>query len=114
MKPLRAALPLVLLLAACGRAPAPPAPGEALYRRELCTGCHGAGGEGTWMGPPLRGLAEHWEPESLAEFLLDPGAAVGRDPRLAKLMRAYPNPMVGTRSLGVEERRLLANWLLGL
>jgi hypothetical protein len=64
------------------------------------------------MGPPLGDLAAHWDEDSLAEFLLDPRPFVGREERLAELQRAYPNPMVGARGLGIEERRLLAAWLL--
>ncbi len=99
-------------LGGCGEeTPAAPT-AEQLFRRELCASCHGGAGEGSWMGPPLSGLAEHWERESLAEFLRDPKPFVAEDQRLAELLGKYPNPMVGNRVLGKAERLQLADWLL--
>lgn len=110
MKPLP--LTLLLALAACGGPAASPSAEAQLFRRELCSSCHGPDAGGTWMGPPLRGLDAHWDEASLADFLLDPRPFVRDDPRLQALLEGYPNPMVGNRTLGAEERRRLAAWLL--
>jgi len=99
-------------LEGCGEeTPAAPT-AEQLFRRELCASCHGGAGEGSWMGPPLRGLSEHWERDALAEFLRDPKPFVSEDERLAELLRQFPNPMVGNRVLGKAERLQVADWLL--
>jgi hypothetical protein len=66
------------------------------------------------MGPPLRGLSEHWEREALQEFIRDPAVHAARDQRLGELSRRFPNPMVGNRVLGKQERLKLADWLLEL
>ena len=106
---------LALLLVACRRAaPAGPATGQELFRRELCGSCHGSAGKGTWMGPPLRGLGAHWTREELADFLRDPAAKVRTDPRLEELSRRFPNAMKANQVLGKQERTRLADWLLSL
>jgi len=106
---------LLLLLASCRRAaPAGPATGQELFRRELCGSCHGSAGKGTWMGPPLRGLGAHWTREELADFLRDPATRLRSDPRLQELSRRFPNAMKGNQVLGRRERTRLADWLLSL
>lgn len=113
--PLALAVTLALAaLGACTDEPPAAPTAEQFFRRELCASCHGGAGEGSWMGPPLRELAEHWEREALAEFLREPKSFIGEDERLAELMRKFPNPMVGNRVLGKAERLQVADWLLGL
>ncbi len=109
----RALCPLPMGLAAGGASkPAGPPSAEALFRRELCGSCHGSAGKGSWMGPPLRGLSEHWDRDSLQEFLRDPAGRLATDERLSKLSREFPNPMAANRVLGKAERLQLADWLL--
>lgn len=112
--PVSLCLATALVLGACGRAePRGPLTGEQVFQRELCGSCHGSAGKGTWLGPPLRELTQHWEREALAEFIRDPGARLAQDERLAKLSQEFQSPMVGRAALSKAERLLLADWLLG-
>jgi len=64
------------------------------------------------MGPPLRGLDEHWQREDLIEFLGTPSKFTAEDPRLADLSRQFRTPMVDRPALGRADRSTLADWLL--
>ena len=86
--------------------------GEQIYSQALCASCHGSAGKGGWMGPPLEGLNEHWTPETLADYIYDPGPFVEADERLAKLARKFPTQMAPKKTLGKAERLKIANWLL--
>jgi len=109
---------LVLLLAlsafaaACGEPSKPIAPGQKLFFEQGCVACHGSRGEGTFMGPPLRALAQHWTRERIAAYLLDPPATVAADERLHRMSLGFRTPMKAI-SAGAAERLLLADHVLG-
>lgn len=109
------ALGLLAAALACGGSEsggAQPA-GERLYSEKGCANCHGRAGEGTFMGPPLRNLAAHWQREELAKFFLDPSGYAKGQPRLAEMMKAYRMPM--TPIVASEaDRLLLADHVLGM
>lgn len=111
-------LPLLLalaLLAACDSASGgADLSGDRLFVLHGCNVCHGDGGEGRSLGPPLRGVSEHWERADLAAFLLDPRAAVAERPRLAELDARYPSEMRPYRNTTEDERLRLADFLLSL
>jgi mono/diheme cytochrome c family protein len=84
-----------------------------VYRKASCWTCHGHERVDGMAGPDLRGLGQHWTPESLAEFFADPAAVAARDPRLSEQAARYPVPMARPiRPLGSADRLLLARWLL--
>lgn len=89
------------------------ASGERLYFEKGCTACHGARGEGTFMGPALRQLGAHWKREELGRFLLDPGALARTDPRLSELLKRYRTPMAPIAA-SEAERLAIADWVLAL
>ena len=81
--------------------------GPSLYRAS----CHGSRGAGSAMGlgPTLRGVAEHWQANSLEAYLCDPPGYSKSSERLgARPMPAWPD------SLTAEERTALVDHTLGL
>jgi len=82
---------LLLALAACGEAPGATGDhdGARLFVIANCITCHGRDGAGSQLGPPLRGLDQHWTRETLADYLSDPKAVIDRDPRLQKLAKRF-------------------------
>jgi mono/diheme cytochrome c family protein len=105
--------PLAIALLGCGgEGPAPPA-GAKLFQTQGCVACHGAGGEGGALGPPLRELATHWTRERLVAYLADPAAVVAGDPRLRELGKAYMVPMPPIRA-PASDRAALADYVLSL
>lgn len=114
-RPLSPLAPLLLALAACGGPDAGPGlTGAQLYELHGCAVCHGAGGEGRSLGPPLVGLAAHWERAALAEFLREPDVAVAADERLAEVARRFPSRMKPYRNTTGEERLRIADFVLSL
>lgn len=105
-----AALVLVLACGAAGPAPGTP---EALYSDLGCAKCHGAQREGQRNGPPLAGLAERWDEESLVEFLQDPQGFIDRNPRLAYRFEKYAIAMHAFGTTPEPDLHKLAGWLLG-
>lgn len=106
---------ITLISTACdSQAPAREGPrtGPELFMEELCTSCHGLGREGSWMGPPLRDLGEHWDRETLADFIRTPTSFTAEDERLAALSRKFRAPMADHPILGRADRLTLADWLL--
>ena len=89
----------------------------AVYESATCWTCHGrphADMEGL-AGPALSNLDEHWNVDDLADFIDDPEAWVAKDDRLAVMKSEYPLPMMKTmRPVSLEDRQLLASWLLTL
>ena len=84
--------------------------GPSLYR-DHCASCHGSRGAGSAMGlgPTLRGVAEHWQANSLEAYLCDPPGYSKSSERLgARPMPAWPD------SLTAEERTALVDHTLGL
>ncbi len=104
------------LAAACAfrRTPPPGASGALIYDYQNCANCHGDAGEGQSLGPPLRDLGRHWTRDALGAFLADPDGHAERDPRLAELEERYAGNMQPYDNLTLEQRLVLADWLLGL
>lgn len=104
---------LLLALASCAaRKPPPGASGLDIYRLQNCANCHGPRGEGTRRGPPLVALAEHWTRDALAGYLADPVAVRTEDERLSALGQSFSGHMQRYDNLDLEQRRVLAAWLL--
>ncbi len=105
---------ILLALTSCGGAAGSAGAGtpRGIYKQQLCPSCHGPGREGSWMGPPLRHLGRNWDRERLAEFLLDPTPFIEQDERLKALSRTFRAPMTPRPKLELEQRLLLADWLL--
>ncbi len=94
-----------------GGASSKAAPGARLFAEKGCVACHGARGEGAFMGPPLRALAQNWKREELSRFFADPSSRAKADERLSALAKRYPAPM--TPIVASESERLaLADWVL--
>ena len=65
------------------------------YRTLGCGSCHGDQLEGKRSGPPLTGIIDHWQQETLVTYLKDPAAMVKTTPRLAYKAEQYPIAMPG-------------------
>ena len=105
-----------LVLSAClgAKQPPPGASGREIYELQLCANCHGEAGEGTSRGPRLVGLAMHWRPASLVDFLADTDLWEKDDERIGRMAAAYSGDMRGYDNLSAAERTRLAEYLLGL
>ena len=76
-------LALVLVVSSCERAPQKPRAemsGRDLYLDARCDTCHGGQGQGSYTGPSLQQVAEHWSQEDLARYLRDPGPVIEATP----------------------------------
>lgn len=93
-----------------GREPILDAP--AAYHKRTCYRCHGRDREGTEIGPPLHGLAEHWDVDRLAAYIADPESFRKDDPRLEQLVDDYRGKVMKGYKLAESERKALATWLL--
>ncbi len=104
---------LVFAASSCGDdgASGKSSPGARLFAEKGCVACHGARGEGTFMGPPLRGLGQSWKREELARFFADPMGRTKGDERLAALAKRFPAPMAPIVA-SESERLVLADWVL--
>jgi len=111
---LLSALALAGAATACAGGGSGPMTGAELYRARACHTCHGGSGEGRSIGPPLVGLAEHWTVEDLAAYLAEPRSFVERSERLQAVDEQYRTNMQSFRHLDLEERTLIARWVLGL
>lgn len=100
--------------AACTlRTPPPPgATGDVIYDLQNCANCHGADRTGKSQGPPLLDLGRHWQVEELARYLADPQSFVAADPRLRAHGETHSQTMPAYDNLTLEQRRVLAAWLL--
>ena len=105
---------LVLLGTACQTRKDPPAGagGDLIYELQNCANCHGENGEGNMLGPPLARLSSHWTAEELTEYLADPDAMLAGDERLQGIAKGYSGQMSRYDNLSLEQRRVLAEWLL--
>lgn len=105
-----AAAAVLLALAAAGCSQ-PVSPGRQAYVNTGCVRCHGPALAGTAEGPPLQLLRQHWDEDSLVEYLKDPNAVMANDERLRRLAEQYPAPMPAYRMTD-EDRRALAAFVL--
>jgi mono/diheme cytochrome c family protein len=110
----------VLLAALAASACSGSGPGETasslgadLFKVQGCATCHGNEGQGSMLGPALRGLKQHWTREQLVEYFVDPQAFAAKDPRLAKQGKGFIQSMPGYKALKPEERASLADLVLG-
>jgi mono/diheme cytochrome c family protein len=87
-------------------------PGRKLFIGELCASCHGFERQGSWMGPPLLELAEHWDAPSLSSFIKDPSVFLKTDQRIRDLAKRFQANMTGNARLNDGDRLELAKWLL--
>ena len=103
-----------LLAVGCSLRQPPPegASGPLIYELQNCANCHGEDRAGTARGPALAGLDRNWDRASLAEYLADPRAFAERDPRLDALRESHPGEMSRYDNLTLEQRLVLADWLL--
>ncbi len=113
-----------LFMAACGAYPQPeppahatPDPGAAsrgrlVFETEGCGACHGDHLQGTELGPPLTGVATHWQQPGLEAFLKDPAPALSSDPRLIEIGRQFEVEMPGVSAASNPEVVDLAVYLL--
>ena len=102
----------IFVLAACGASGPKPGTPEALYVDLGCAKCHGANREGQRSGPPLVKIIDHWDEDSLLEYLKSPKVFVQSNPRLSYLDEQYPiaMPAYGTTDEG--DLRKLAEFIL--
>lgn len=103
----------VLVLAACGASGPKAGTPEALYVDMGCAKCHGANREGQRSGPPLIALADHWQEESLLQYLADPKGVMEQNPRLKYMAEAFPIMMPAYPDTSEEDLRKLAQYILG-
>lgn len=88
--------------------------GEGVYKAANCAMCHGEELEGSRLAPALKGMAEHWDADSLAEYLVDPVGYAEDDVRLKTNKLQYKLPMPAWKQTGIGEAdmQLLIDWLL--
>lgn len=87
---------------------------ERLYETQQCLLCHGPGGRGTpGTGPDLRSIDEHWDVDSLMEYLTAPKEYADKNERLRENRSKYRMQMPNTRLEG-ERLRVLAEYVLSL
>ncbi|GEM_PF-586992 len=109
---------LALVAAACG-GKSESQSGQVQHGAELfisrnCVTCHGPGGEGRPTGPSLLGLAEHYDVDSMVEYLKNPDAVLQRDARLRERAEGIGALMPRYNYLPDEELRDIAAYVLSL
>lgn len=102
----------VLVLAACGASGPKPGTPEALYVDLGCAKCHGEDRAGQRSGPPLVKIIDHWDEESLLEYLKSPKTFIQSNPRLSYLDELYPIAMPAYGTTSEEDLRKLAEFIL--
>ena len=100
-------------LTACGASGPPEGSAEALYVDLGCAKCHGEDRQGQKSGPPLIALADHWQEESLLEYMADPKGYTERNPRLKYMAEDFPIMMPSYADTPEEDLRKLAQLMLG-
>jgi len=83
-----------------------------LFRHARCDTCHGGNRAGTFLGPPIQGIAANWERDALVEYIRDPKPVIESTPRLAAMAEKFASPMVGSPQLDRRAREKLADWVL--
>jgi len=111
----------VVVLPACA-GPAPPpvlsdaeaTRAEEIFLEESCEICHGEQAEGVAdAGPALRGLAPYWNEARLIAYLENPAVFREANPDFEdRRETVYDVEMPSFEHTAVEDRRLLARWLL--
>lgn len=108
-----AAAVLLAIAGACGGKPE--RSGKELFQLQGCTLCHGKEGEGSPLGPELRGVSAHWTKATLVEYLRDPQAYQQKDERLkANLQRYRMQPMPKYGMLAPEQLEKIAEHVLDM
>jgi len=102
----------ILVLAACGASGPNPGTPEALYVDLGCAKCHGENRAGQRSGPPLVKIIDHWDEESLLEYLKSPKTFVQSNPRLSYLNEQYPISMPAYGTTDEKDLRKLAEFIL--
>jgi len=102
----------VLILAACGTSGPEAGTPEALYVDLGCAKCHGDNREGQRSGPPLVKIIDHWDKDSLLEYLKSPKTFVQSNPRLLYLNEQYPIAMPAYGTTDEQDLRKLADFIL--
>ncbi len=103
---------IAVVLVACGAAGPKPGTPEALFVDLGCAKCHGDNREGQRSGPPLIKIIDHWNEESLLQYLRDPKTFVESNPRLSYLDEQYPIAMPAYADTNEEDLRKLAQFIL--
>ena len=103
---------VAVFLAGCGASGPPPGTPEAIYVDLGCAKCHGNDRQGQRSGPPLVKIIDHWNEESLLEYLKDPKTFVESNPRLSYLDEQYPIAMPAYPDTNEEDLRKLAQFIL--
>jgi mono/diheme cytochrome c family protein len=100
-------------LVGCGdsKPPDPRAAGKRLFASQGCMACHMTRGEGSMMGPPLRGLAANWTREKLASYMADPEGYSSNDERLKSIKARFKTPMAPVKAPEAD-RLALADYVL--
>ncbi len=106
-------LGLTLLLTSCGHSSGD-RNGAELYTYIGCSSCHGATGTGGSLGPPLKGIGQYWDRESMTNFLVDPKETLASDPRLSKLDDAFKTDMRPFSELTRDQLERIADFVLSL
>ena len=85
-----------------------------LFVAENCTLCHGEMTQGVEeLGPAIRDLAPYWDRDRLAAYLEDPQGFREANPDFEERRDAsFSMEMPPVDHLSVEQRLLLADWLL--
>ncbi len=102
-----------ILAASCSdKGSSKPKTGDEIYASMGCTMCHGAGGEGSALGPPLAGAGARWKRLELIAYLKNPTEYAAKDARLAEQKKRFTMPMPPYASLEPEQLEALADFVL--
>jgi len=86
----------------------------ALLSSNRCLSCHGAELQGTSKAPALTNLTQHWDRNSLINYLRNPKSYSG-DKRFLEYMKKYPGKfMPSFGNLNVKDLGKIADYLLSL
>lgn len=102
----------LVILTACGASGPPPGSPQALYVELGCAKCHGPELQGQRSGPPLTGLGERWNEQTLASYLKDPRSFVEANPRLSYLDEQYAIAMPAYPQIPEEDLKKLVDFML--
>ena len=86
----------------------PPPDGRSVFLTIGCARCHGNGGEGESLGPPLEGLRSKFTEQQMDQFLENPVVYVEKDARLKKWKEEYFTPMPKLQMTVAQRKALVA------